>query len=57
MFKLGSVTALDVAQRRIRIHNSDVTKILQRDEILGLIKSIEPSATESKRAKVLVNHR
>ena len=57
MFVLGSVAALDITQRWIRINDSDVTKIFERDEILGLVKSIEPSAAKRKRAKVLVDNR
>lgn len=52
---LGRVAALDVAERRIGLHDLLVTQVLQRHQVLGLAQSVQPAATERQRPEVLVD--
>ena len=56
MLKLGGVAALGVAQRGVGIHDSQVTQVLQRHQVLGLPEAVQPAPAEGQRAEVLVHH-
>lgn len=55
VFKLSSVTSFNVTKRGIWINYSYITQVLQSYQVLGLVQPIQPTSTECKRSKVLVN--
>lgn len=54
MLELGRIATFNVTKGWIRIDDSFVTKVLERHQVLGLVKPIEPAAAKSQRAKILV---
>lgn len=48
MLKLSGVTALDIDQRRVRLHGALFTEILQRHLVLGATDAVQPALTESQ---------
>lgn len=56
MLILGSVTALDVAERWVRVYDAKVTQILQRHQVLALTQAVQPTTAEGQGAKVLIDH-
>ena len=52
---LGRVAALDVAERRVRLHDVLLTEVLERHQVLGLAEPVQPAAAERQRAEVLVD--
>ena len=56
MFKLRCVAALGIAERRVRIHNAQVTEVFECYQVLALVQTVQPPPAESQRREVLVNH-
>ena len=46
VLKLGRVAALGVAQWRVRVHNAQVTQVLERHQVLALTVAVQPAAAE-----------
>lgn len=55
MLILGRVAALDVTQRWIRVYDAEVTQIFQCHQVLALTQAVQPAATKSQCAEVLVD--
>lgn len=56
MFKLRCVAPFDVAEWGVGVHNADVAKILQGDQVFGLSQAVQPATAEGQGAKILVDH-
>ena len=55
VFKLSSVTPLDITEGRICFHNARLDKIIQAQEIFVLAKTVQVPPAERQSAKVLVD--
>ena len=55
MLKLGCIAAFNVTEWRVGLYNSWVTQVLQCHQVLGLSQTVQPAATESQSAKVIVD--
>jgi len=40
MFKLSRIAALDIAERRVRVDDSFVTKVFESHQVLALVQTI-----------------
>lgn len=55
VFELSRVAALDVAQRRVSVHDTFVAQILERHLVFGGAGPVQPPFAESQRAKVFID--
>lgn len=56
MLKLCRVAPLGVAQGWVRVHDAQVTQVLQSHQVLALSEAIQPTSAEGQRPEVLVDH-
>lgn len=56
MLILSSVTALDVAEGRVRVYDAEVAQILQGHQVLALAKTVQPAAAKRQSTKILIDH-
>lgn len=56
MLVLSGVTALDVAEGRVRVYDAEVAQILQGHQVLAFAQAVHPAAAKRQRAKVLIDH-
>lgn len=56
VFELSGVAALGVTERRVRVHDAQVTQVLQGHQVLAFTEAVQPASAEGQRAKFLVNH-
>lgn len=55
VLELRGVAALDVAERRVGVHDSLVAEILQRHGVAGGARALQPALAEGESAEVLVD--
>lgn len=55
MLVLGSVAALYVAERWVRVDDAKVTEILQSHQVLALTQAVQPAAAERQGPKVFID--
>ncbi len=55
VLELSGVAALSVAERRVGVHNAQVTQVLQGHQVLALAQAVQPAPAERQRAEVLVD--
>lgn len=55
MLELCSVGALDIAQRRVCLHDATLNEVVETKEVLLMAKTVQVPATERQGTEVLVN--
>mmetsp|Transcript_45115 Transcript_45115/g.90097 ORF Transcript_45115/g.90097 Transcript_45115/m.90097 type:complete len:281 (-) Transcript_45115:181-1023(-) len=52
---LGHVRALYITERRVRLHDTHIAQIAQRQQVLLLARPVDPPAAEGERVEILVD--
>ena len=55
MLILGGITALDVAERGVRLDDVLLAEVFERHQVLGLAESVQPAPAERQGTEVLVD--
>lgn len=55
VLELSGVAALGVAERGVRVHDTQVAQVLQGHQVLALAQTVQPTPAERQRAEVLVD--
>lgn len=55
MLELSGVAALGVTEWGVRVHDAQVTQVLEGHQVLALTEAVQPAPAKRQRAEVLID--